>query len=111
MTGKQKQLLDFIRSEYTRTGGVSPSYDEMKNHLGLTSKSGIHRLVHALKAQGEIVHLTGKARAIMPSECAKSRPTQKFARIAEVAKSGMSVRGNRLRALKLILQICAESDD
>ena len=44
--------------------GVPPSYDEMKDTLGLASKSGIHRLITALEERGFIRRLPNKARAL-----------------------------------------------
>jgi SOS-response transcriptional repressor LexA len=67
MTAQQKRLLDFIREQVTRTG-ISPSYDEMMRHMGLRSKSGIHRLVHGLIARGHLCR-EGYARGItLPSQ-------------------------------------------
>lgn len=54
MTPAQKKLFDFIRAYITEHDGVSPSFDEMKDAMGLASKSGIHRLITALKDQGYI---------------------------------------------------------
>src|SRR5690606_15140962 len=44
--------------------GVPPSFDEMKDALGLRSKSGIHRLILALEERGFIRRLAHRARAI-----------------------------------------------
>ena len=44
LTKKQNELLKFIY-EKQREYGMSPSFDEMKDALGLKSKSGIHRLI------------------------------------------------------------------
>ena len=44
LTRKQHQLLLFINQRLNATG-VCPSFDEMKDALGLKSKSGIHRLI------------------------------------------------------------------
>ncbi|MGR3436351.1 MAG: LexA family protein, partial [Shimia sp.] len=44
LTPKQKDLLSFIHKRMQRDG-VPPSFDEMKDELGLRSKSGIHRLI------------------------------------------------------------------
>jgi repressor LexA len=43
---------------------VPPSFEEMKNALGLKSKSGIHRLISALVERGYIERLPHRARAI-----------------------------------------------
>ena len=48
LTRKQKELLLLIRDRLA-ADGVPPSFDEMKEALGLKSKSGIHRLITALK--------------------------------------------------------------
>ena len=63
LTKKQKNLLLFINKKI-RSTGVSPSYEEMKNSLGLKSKSGIHRLITALEERGFIKRLAHKARAL-----------------------------------------------
>ncbi|MHA1598433.1 MAG: transcriptional repressor LexA, partial [Alphaproteobacteria bacterium] len=44
--------------------GVSPSFDEMKDALGLASKSGIHRLIGGLEERGFIRRLAHRARAL-----------------------------------------------
>ena len=63
LTRKQHQPLLFI---HQRLGehGVSPSFDEMKDALGLRSKSGIHRLITALEERGFIRRLAHRARAV-----------------------------------------------
>ena len=48
LTRKQYELLLFINDRLGE-GGVSPSFDEMKDALGLKSKSGIHRLITGLE--------------------------------------------------------------
>lgn len=63
LTQKQKDLLLLIDSKIKSTG-VPPSYDEMKDALGLASKSGIHRLITALEERGFIRRLPNKARAL-----------------------------------------------
>jgi SOS-response transcriptional repressor LexA len=63
MTRQQKRLLNFI-SEYILTKGWAPSYDEMKDALGLKSKSNIAALLNALEEQGRIRRETDRARAI-----------------------------------------------
>ena len=47
LTQKQKDLLLLIDRKI-KAVGVPPSYDEMKDALGLASKSGIHRLITCL---------------------------------------------------------------
>ena len=54
LTSKQRQLLTFIEQRL-ETSQVSPSFEEMRKHLGLGSKSGVFRLVEALEVRGHIV--------------------------------------------------------
>lgn len=63
LTRKQHELLMFIH-ERIKEGGVSPSFDEMKEALDLRSKSGIHRLITALEERGFIRRLPHRARAL-----------------------------------------------
>ncbi len=63
LTQKQHALLVFINQRLTDSG-VSPSFDEMKDALGLASKSGIHRLITALEERGFIRRLPHRARAL-----------------------------------------------
>jgi repressor LexA len=63
LTRKQKELLVLIR-ERLAADGVPPSFDEMKDALGLKSKSGIHRLITGLEERGFIKRLPHRARAL-----------------------------------------------
>jgi len=63
LTRKQQELLLFIHRRL-QDGGVSPSFDEMKEALGLKSKSGIHRLIGGLEERGFIRRLPHRARAL-----------------------------------------------
>lgn len=63
LTRKQIELLDFIRARI-EAEGVPPSFDEMKEALGLKSKSGIHRLITALEERGFIRRMAHRARAL-----------------------------------------------
>ncbi|GBQ23062.1 LexA repressor [Acetobacter estunensis NRIC 0472] len=63
LTRKQHELLLFIDSHLRQTG-FSPSFDEMKDALGLKSKSGIHRLISALEERGFIQRRHNRARAL-----------------------------------------------
>lgn len=64
MTSKQKMLYDFITTFQRDNDGVSPSFIEMREALGLSSKSGIYRLLRGLEEQGFIRRLKHRARAI-----------------------------------------------
>lgn len=72
LTQKQRELLLYIH-ESMKDGDVSPSFDEMRDALGLKSKSGIHRLINALVDRGYLERLPHRARAIqikrLPKGC------------------------------------------
>ena len=63
LTRKQYELLVYIDKQL-RHNGISPSFDEMKDALGLKSKSGIHRLITGLEERGFIRRLPHRARAL-----------------------------------------------
>ncbi len=63
LTRKQYELLVYI-DQQLRKSGISPSFDEMKDALGLKSKSGIHRLITGLEERGFIRRLPHRARAL-----------------------------------------------
>jgi len=63
LTRKQHDLLLFIH-KHLGEDDVPPSFEEMKNALGLKSKSGIHRLISGLEERGFIERLPHRARAL-----------------------------------------------
>jgi len=63
LTRKQHELLLFINRRLAQDG-VSPSFEEMKEALGLRSKSGIHRLITGLAERGFLKRLPHRARAL-----------------------------------------------
>lgn len=63
LTRKQHELLLFIDTHLRQTG-FSPSFDEMKDALGLKSKSGIHRLISGLEERGFLQRRHNRARAL-----------------------------------------------
>mgnify|MGYP002389427769 CR=1 FL=1 len=63
LTPQQLALKRFIAAKIA-ADGVAPNFPEMCAHLGLASKSGIHRLLTSLEQRGHIERLRGHARAI-----------------------------------------------
>ena len=63
LTRKQSELLTYL-SDHMQQHNVPPSFDEMRDALGLASKSGVHRLVSGLEERGYIRRLANRARAI-----------------------------------------------
>ncbi len=63
LTRKQHELICFIEDRLAETG-ISPSFEEMKEALGLKSKSGVHRLISALEERQYLRRLPNRARAL-----------------------------------------------
>jgi repressor LexA len=74
LTAKQRELLLFI-DDRLKEGGVSPSFDEMREALDLKSKSGVHRLISALEERGFIRRLPNRARALEVVKLPETRST------------------------------------
>src|SRR3954463_2630673 len=74
LTAKQHELLLFI-DHRLKDGGVSPSFDEMREALDLKSKSGVHRLISALEERGFIRRLPNRARALEVIKLPEARPS------------------------------------
>ncbi len=83
LTRKQHQLLVHI-DRHLRETGVSPSFEEMKDALGLRSKSGIHRLIMALEERGFLRRHHHRARALEVIRL----PEDRVARGAAAAPAG-----------------------
>lgn len=73
LTQKQYQLLMFINKVIKETG-CSPSFEEMKEAVGLKSKSGIHALIEALEEREFLRKLPHKARALEVVKMPKFKP-------------------------------------
>ena len=65
MTKRQAKLLKFIK-EYYRKNGYSPSYDEMREPMGLSSKSMVHSFITSLEKHGKIKRVRHSARSVEP---------------------------------------------
>jgi len=92
LTRKQNELLLFINKRLNE-GGVSPSFDEMKEALRLKSKSGIHRLITGLEERGFLRRLPHRARALQVlklPEAAAMPALNVTPLLADARRSGMS---------------------
>jgi repressor LexA len=92
LTRKQRELLKFIQERLGETG-ISPSFDEMKEALGLKSKSGVHRLITGLEERGFIKRLPHRARALdvvrLPED--QTAKAAQAARTGEERRAGLNV--------------------
>ena len=63
MTKNAKKLLEFLR-KYIEKNKISPNYEEMKEHMGLKSKSSIFQYLEYLEELGHIKKDKLKSRSI-----------------------------------------------
>ena len=63
MTKNAKKLLEFLR-KYIEKNKISPNYEEMKDHMGLKSKSSIFQYLGYLEELGHIKKDKLKSRSI-----------------------------------------------
>jgi repressor LexA len=84
LTAKQRELLLFIDGRL-KEGGISPSFDEMREALDLKSKSGVHRLISALEERGFIRRLPNRARALEVVKLPETQPSATVTPIRPVA--------------------------
>lgn len=88
MTPPQVQVLDFVRTRIT-VAGFCPTYQEICDEVGLTSKSSAHRLVRELVASGHLVQLPGKRRGLDVPDAIDLRSVETAALIAELRRRGV----------------------
>jgi len=69
LTERQRELYEFIRS-YSTKNGFSPTYEEMREHMNIGSKSGVKQYVDCLEQRGFIRLLPGRNRNIQIVELA-----------------------------------------
>lgn len=97
LTHKQAAALDYIHGYIGRTG-ASPTYEEIREHLGLKSKSRVHFLVAQLVERGRLVRLPGKARTLaLPASEDTSRDA--LVKIIAASTSYTGADSDRLRGL------------
>lgn len=63
LTPVQNNAMRFI-SAYLMEHGVPPTYEDLRIHLGLASKSGVNRIVRQLVERGRVKHIPGRARTL-----------------------------------------------
>lgn len=75
LTPKQYNLLMYVNKVIKETG-CCPSFDEMKDAIGLRSKSGIYALLESLEERKFIKKLPHKARALEILRLPKFKPSE-----------------------------------
>lgn len=92
-TERQNHLLVYLR-KYIGDHDTAPSFDEMQEHMRLSSKSGIHRMLQGLEERGLIRRLHRRPRAIEILTTARDMDADRvlrFLRSAGVTVSGENV--------------------
>lgn len=64
LTQRQRDLLAYLHRYMGESGGMAPTYEQMRAALDLASKSTVHRLLDGLEARGHIRRLRYKQQAI-----------------------------------------------
>jgi len=63
LTRQQARALHYIEA-YTEASDCAPPYEQIMHHMGLKSKSGVHRIIMALEERHRIRRIPHRARAI-----------------------------------------------
>ena len=63
MTPRQAELLRIVERHIMATG-MAPTYDEMRDALGVSGKSVVHGLIDELIGDGRLIRRPGKARGL-----------------------------------------------
>lgn len=87
LTEQQARLLAFLKDRIRETG-IAPSFEEMKDHLGLKSKSGVHRIMIALQERRRIYRPFNRARNVEIIEDVDLSGVTADAMIAELKERG-----------------------
>lgn len=103
LTKKQRELLLLIHDRMQQ-GDVAPSFDEMRESLGLKSKSGIHRLITALVERGYLERLPHRARALEVKRLPEGYGAEKSS-----PKISAAVAANAMQSIPLYGRIAAGS--
>src|SRR5438045_3619930 len=63
ITRRQRQIYDFI-SEFVQTHQYSPSYEEIKQGMGLSSLATVHKHISNQEKKGLLTHDYNRSRSI-----------------------------------------------
>lgn len=69
-----RRMLDLMLAihSHQQEHGIVPSFDEMRESVGLASKSGIHRMLGSLEERGLLARRKGRARCIVLTPAGKA---------------------------------------
>lgn len=108
MTPMQKEALDFITAYIAEFDGISPSFQNIADGLGLKSKSGAHRLIWALHEMGAIHISAGRGRRItIPGAATNISRAATLSEVRAVARRLLSGSVSKENAAKMLLILAA----
>lgn len=102
LTPKEKRVLEFIES-HILSSGVSPSYQEIKDHFGLASFNSVQNYLKQLTNKGYIENPLGQKRAIQVLHSASA--VQENLQLKSVSTTTGSPRTKLLQARDEILSL------
>lgn len=94
LTKRQKEVYSFIE-EYLETHGAAPSYEEIREHLGIRSVSTVHKHLKQLEKRGYINSPWGSGKRVLSLAGEDQAP-----RAASVPLLGMVAAGAPIEALE-----------
>ena len=103
MTPRQRQCLEAIRD--LTVDGVSPTFEAIRERMGLASKSGVHRYVTSLRERGVLTQTPHRRQALsIRNEHAEAIPFDAMAAaVADlVAKNGGRVYPSQVKAAMIL---------
>lgn len=102
MTPRQRQCFDIIR-ELT-VDGVPPTFEAIKERMGLASKSGVHRYVTSLRERGVITQTRDRRQALsIRNEHAEAIPFDDMAAaVIDLINKGGRVYTGQVRAALIL---------
>ena len=63
LTPKQKQIFEYIK-KYIKKKDYAPSFEEIRKHFGLASRSTVHQHIEALISKDYLKRTKNKSRSI-----------------------------------------------
>lgn len=102
LTPKEKRVLEFIES-HILSSGVSPSYQEIKDHFGLASFNSVQNYLKQLTNKGYVENPLGQKRAIQVLHSASA--VQENLQSKSVSTTTGSPRSQLLQARDEILSL------
>lgn len=95
LTERQRDCLNYLKAYIAEYGGMAPTMGEIAANLGLSSKSGVMRLLDSLEERGFIRRLRFRSRAI---EISGTSGLDIDHRVLDMARRAATARGQSLTA-------------